>query len=87
MLLDLIEKCTFLGGDKTKIIASGGSSCGHLAAATAIIDAYSENADDLSTSCPDALVLFNPVIDNDSGGYGFEKIGDEYKNFSSLHNI
>ncbi|MDP4680881.1 MAG: alpha/beta hydrolase, partial [Cyclobacteriaceae bacterium] len=33
------------------------------------------------------LVLFNPVIDNGPGGYGFERIGDQYKDFSPLHNI
>ena len=74
--------------DPTKIIASGGSAGGHLAAAIALLDGYSENTDDLSISCiPNALVLFNPVFDNGPGGYGYEKILDEYKNFSPLHNI
>jgi len=76
------------GIDTTKIIASGGSAGGHLAAATAIIEDYNENDEDLSVSCiPNALVLFNPVIDNGPGGYGFERIGDQYKSFSPLHNI
>ena len=74
--------------DSTKIIASGGSAGGHLAAATALIKDYNEDADDLSLSCiPNALVLFNPVIDNGPGGYGYERIGDDYKKFSPLHNI
>ena len=82
------KNAAFFRIDTTKIIASGGSSGGQLAAATALIDAYSEKKDDLSISCiPNALVLFNPVIDNGPGGYGYEKIGDEYKNFSPLHNI
>ena len=68
--------------DETKIIASGGSAGGHLAAATAFIDGYNEIGDDLSVSCiPNALVLFNPVIDNGPGGYGYERISDSYKNF------
>jgi len=76
------------GIDNSKIIAAGGSSGGHLAAATSLIDAYSENTDDSSINCiPNALVLFTPVIDNGPGGYGYEKIGDAYKNFSPLHNI
>jgi acetyl esterase/lipase len=76
------------GIDTSKIIASGGSSGGQLAAASALIDAYTENTDDLSISCiPNALVLFNPVIDNGPGGYGYEKIGEAYRNFSPLHNI
>lgn len=71
-----------------KIIASGGSAGGHLAAATALIEGYDDEGDDLSISCiPNALVLFNPVIDNGPGGYGFERIGSEYKDFSPLHNI
>jgi acetyl esterase/lipase len=75
------------GVDTTKI-ASGGSAGGHLAAATALINTYNESTDDLTlSSIPNALVLFNPVIDNGPGGYGYERIGDEYKNFSPLHNI
>jgi acetyl esterase/lipase len=71
-----------------RIIASGGSAGAHLAAATALIDGYNEAADDLAISpVPNVLVLFNPVIDNGPGGYGFERIGNEYKNFSPLHNI
>jgi len=74
--------------DKTKIIASGGSAGGHLAAATALIDYYNEPTDDLSISCiPNALVLFNPVIDNGPNGYGHERIGNTYSKFSPLHNI
>jgi len=74
--------------DPTKIIASGGSAGGQLAAATALINDYNEASDDLSISCkPNALILFNPVIDNGPGGYGYERIGDKYKNFSPLHNI
>jgi acetyl esterase len=74
--------------DPNKIIASGGSAGGHLAAATALIEGYNEDSDDLAISAvPNALVLFNPVIDNGPGGYGFERIGDAYKSFSPLHNI
>jgi len=82
------KRASYFRVDTTKIIASGGSAGGHLAAATALIDSFSEATDDLSISCiPNALVLFNPVIDNGPGGYGFEKIKDAYKNFSPLHNI
>ena len=74
--------------DPSKIVAAGGSAGGHLAAATAILNEYNENTDTMSVSCiPNALVLFNPVIDNGPGGYGYDRIGDDYKSFSPLHNI
>ena len=74
--------------DPDKIVCSGGSAGGHLAAATASIEKYNEQNDDLSISAkPNALVLFNPVIDNGPGGYGYERIGDEYPYFSPLHNL
>ncbi|PZX54929.1 alpha/beta hydrolase [Algoriphagus chordae] len=74
--------------DQDKIIASGGSAGAHLAAATALIDGYNATSDDMGfSSIPNALILFNPVIDNGPGGYGYERIGDQYKDFSPLHNI
>ncbi len=54
----------------------------------ALIPSFNEENEDLSISCiPNALVLFNPVIDNGPGGYGYARIGDKYKEFSPLHNI
>ncbi|NHE56382.1 alpha/beta hydrolase [Cyclobacterium plantarum] len=75
------------GIDSSRIVASGGSAGGHLAAATAltkIVDTSQENYPDPK---PAALVLFNPVIDNGPGGYGYERIGAHYKEFSPIHNI
>ncbi len=74
--------------DTTRIAASGGSAGGHLAASLACIDAYDDPADDLSvTTRPDALLLFNPVIDNGPAGYGYNRIGEAFPAFSPLHNI
>ena len=74
--------------DPHEIIASGGSAGGHLAAATALVSGFNEGTDHFSYSCvPNALILFNPVIDNGPGGYGYERIGEAYKEFSPLHNI
>lgn len=71
-----------------KIVASGGSAGGHLAAATALISGYNDINDDISVNAnPNVLVLFNPVIDNGPGGYGYERISDHYKDFSPLYNI
>mgnify|MGYP002795224767 FL=1 len=53
-----------LGIDTSKIVASGGSAGGHLAASTAVIKNINESTDNLSiSSVPFALVLFNPVLD------------------------
>jgi acetyl esterase/lipase len=74
--------------DPDRVVAAGGSAGGHLAAATALTEGFDEDSDPVETSCiPNALILFNPVIDNGPGGYGFERIGDRYKDFSPLHNI
>ena len=76
------------GIDNEKIIASGGSAGGHLAAATAFIRGLDDPGDDLTVSpVPAALVLFNPVIDNGPEGYGYERIKDRYAEISPAHNI
>ncbi len=76
------------GIDPGRIAAGGGSAGGHLAAATAFIDGFNEVGDDLTIGAvPNALLLFNPVIDNGPGGYGFERVGNYYKEFSPLHNL
>lgn len=53
-----------------------------------VLTIASLQAADVSVSCiPNVLVLFNPVFDNGPGGYGFERIGEQYKDFSPLHNL
>lgn len=74
--------------DSARIIASGGSAGGHLAAATALIDGFNESTDNLTISSkPQALVLFNPVIDTGPGGNSYDRIAGHYPQFSPLHNI
>lgn len=76
------------GINPDSIVASGGSAGGHLAAACAFVEKYNETSDDLSVSCkPQALVLFNPVIDNGPEGYGYSTIKEAYVDFSPLHNV
>ena len=56
--------------DPQKIIASGGSAGGHIAAATATLHSINESTDDLTIDpMPAAMVLFNPVFDNGPNGY------------------
>jgi len=77
-----------LGVNTKKLVASGGSAGGHLAAATTLLPGLNEPTDDLAISPKaTALVLFNPVIDNGEGGYGHERIGDRYMEISPMHNI
>ncbi|RDB06033.1 alpha/beta hydrolase [Runella aurantiaca] len=77
-----------LGIDANRIVGSGGSAGGHLAAACFTNESINEPTDDVAISAkPNALVLFNPVIDNGKDGYGFERIGERYVEFSPMHNI
>lgn len=74
--------------DPNKIVASGGSAGGHVAACTAVIEGFDDPDENLQISSkPNALVLFNPVIDTWRDGYGMKKIGDNARDISPAHHV
>jgi len=79
---------TQFGINPNLLAAGGGSAGGHIAAATATLDGFNEKVEDTSVSCiPNALVLFNPVINNSTEGYGYDRVKDYWKEFSPHHNV
>jgi acetyl esterase/lipase len=77
-----------LGVDPKRIVAGGGSAGGHVAASTATLLHLPNRAEDRSvSSMPNALLLFNPVIDTTMLGYGAEKLGTRAIEASPVHHV
>lgn len=77
-----------LGIDPDRIASAGGSAGGHLAAFVGMVDGLDDPDDNTSVSVKsNAMVLFNPVFDNGPGGYGHQRVGDRYEEFSPFHNV
>jgi acetyl esterase/lipase len=79
--------------DPDKIIAGGGSAGGHLAIITAM-NTDIESSYSPREYQPDALVLFNPVLDVSKEGYGHYKVSKEaashhipWSSLSPINNI
>ncbi len=82
------ENAKSLGVNKKKIVAAGGSAGGHVAACTAIIEGFDAANENLKISSkPNALVLFNPVINTMPEGYGYKRLGDKAESISPAHHV
>ena len=74
--------------DPDRIIVCGMSAGAHLAAGTALFNSVNETGESLSvSSVPNALVLFSPVIDTSSEGFGMKKIGERWKELSPVDHV
>ncbi len=74
--------------DPHKIVAAGGSAGGHVAACTGVIDGFDNALENLNISSePNAMVLFNPVIDTTERGYGAEKLDGRTTEISPAHHV
>ena len=77
-----------LGIDPEKIVVSGGSAGGHVAASTTLFTGPDEAGEDTSVSSKaNALVLLFPVIDTSPQGYGNAKCGEHWQDISPLHQV
>ncbi len=79
-----------LGIDPSRICAAGGSAGGHVAACTACRadppDATG-SPDATELSVPNALALFNPVIDTGPNGFGYRTLNERYREISPIEHV
>jgi acetyl esterase/lipase len=63
-----------LGINPGKIVAAGGSGGAHIATAAAMLEGFDDAGEDAGISCaPNALILFNPILDTSKKGFGFDR--------------
>jgi len=79
-----------LGLDPERLAAGGGSAGGHVAASAAMLPGFDEDGEDPAVSSrPNALVLFNPVLDTTNTGWqnGAKMLGKRARDLSPMHHI
>lgn len=73
--------------DPCKIVTSGGSAGGHVAACTALIEGVEDDKDLEISSMPNAMILFNPVVNTTADGYGADKLPGRERELSPVHHV
>lgn len=77
------------GIDPNKIVSSGGSAGGHVAACSGVIKEYEAEGENLAiSSVPNAIILFNPVLDTTIKGFGSNRFSkDQKQSLSPCHHV
>jgi acetyl esterase/lipase len=78
-----------LGLDPDRIVAAGGSAGGHVALCAGMIEGHEDKGEDLSiSSLPNAMILYNPVVDTSETGFGMTQVGAARKTeISPCHHV
>ena len=79
-----------LGINPKMIVAAGGSAGGHIAACTDVINGLDNEDENLEVSSrPNAMILFNPVLDTSKQGFNIKGVASEEKRkmISPNHNV